>query len=341
MTQRILFLTQSGRRGASSRYRVYQFLPALQAAGFDAQVLSRSAPATRGLGRLWRGISEEAEILRAARRAEVVFVQKRLFRPRFIGKLQRNSRKLIFDFDDAIFTSPSGDWSVSTRRRVGRRLRAVLAAADLVVAGNQFLADYAAAHAARVEVLPTVIDIAKYRVKSHRESKPIVIGWIGSAVNHRYLDMVSDVLASLAAAVPGCQLLVVSDKEYAIAGIEVENRRWSEQSEVNDLLDMDIGIMPLDDNEWTRGKCALKALQYMAAGLPVVCSDVGANREVVTDGVDGFLVSDDEQWRQALLELTTSAEQRASMGARARAKVMGQYSVDSCAARLVSMLRAV
>lgn len=338
MRERILFLTQSGPRGASSRYRVYQFVPFLKEAGFDIRVLCRATSTGRGFGRLSGNVKEEAAILQAARDADTVFVQKRLFRSNLVKRLRRNSRRLVFDFDDAIFTSPEGSWSSFTRRRVEKRLAAILGNADLVIAGNGFLAEYARARARRVEVLPTVIDIGKYSTKKHRDSEAMVIGWIGNSVNHRYLDALSDILPDVSRSIPDCRLLVVSDKDYAMSGIKVENRRWSEQSEATDLLDMDIGIMPLEDDEWTRGKCALKALQYMAAGLPVVCSSVGANREVITDGVEGYLAARPEEWREALNALLTSAGRRARMGRAGREKVEAQYSIDACVPRLVSLL---
>jgi glycosyltransferase involved in cell wall biosynthesis len=341
MSERVLFLTQSGRRGASSRYRVFQFLPVLAEAGVDARVLQRAASRGRGIARAWAGLREEAAILRAARAADVVFVQKRLFRARFVARLRRAARRLVFDFDDSIFTSPKGNWSASTRRRTVERLGATLASADLVIVGNRFLADYAGRYAARVEVLPTVIDTERYRPKEHRDQGKVVVGWIGNAVNHRYLDMLSEVLPQLAQTAPGLELLVISDRDYSMPGVTVENRRWSERSEVDDLLDMDIGIMPLEDNDWTRGKCALKALQYMAAGLPVVCSAVGANREVVSDGVDGYLAADAEQWRRALATLAASADLRARMGRCGRDKVQAEYSIESCAPKLADLLRSM
>ena len=340
MRAHILFLTQSGPRGASSRYRVYQFVPSLQEAGFDVRVLCRATPTGRGVGRLWGNVKEEAEILRAARGADLVFVQKRLFRTNFVKRLRAGSRRLVFDFDDAIFTSPEGTWSNSTRRRVGKRLDAILGNADMTIAGNGFLAEYARVRTQRVEVLPTVIDIGKYATKKHRDSGAPVIGWIGNSVNHRYLDALSDILPGVSNAIPNSRLLVVSDKDYAMSGMKVENRRWSEQSEAGDLLDMDVGIMPLDDDEWTRGKCALKALQYMAAGLPVVCSAVGANREVVTDGVDGYLASRPDDWRDALAALLTSLDRRSRMGRAGREKAEAQYSIDACVPRLVALLRS-
>lgn len=335
--KKILFLTVSGRNGASSRYRVYQFLPSFEAAGLDVRVIP-PAQRPRGIMRLLSGMREEADLLKAAAAADVVFIQKRLFGAGFIRRLGRLGKRIVFDFDDSIFTSPAGDWSALTRARVRGRFRAVLGAADLVIAGNSFLAGYAAENGAKsVEVLPTAVDVSRYSVKEHKAG-PVTFGWIGSSVNHRYIDTLADVLPSLAREFGGLRLLVVSDRDYFMDGVEVENRRWSEAREAADILDMDIGLMPLADDGWTRGKCALKALQYMASGVPPVCSAVGANKEVIDHGVDGFLASGSLDWMDALHELIRQPERRAEVGLAARRKVEERYSLDVYAARLAGLL---
>jgi len=338
---RILFLTISGRKGASSRYRVYQYIPFFEEAGHKVVVMPPADGKGRGLGRLFRGITEERSFIDAVRGADVVFIQKRLFRRGFIDKLRRLGKKMVFDFDDSVFTSPKGDWSAGTRRRVLGRLKAVLEASDLVVAGNAFLGTYAAkAGASRLEVLPTAVETEKYMPKEHRGGT-VVLGWIGSSVNHSYLDTLSGVLPAIAKEFPGLKLLVVSDKDYAMEGVTVENRRWSEGTEAADLLGMDIGLMPLADNDWTRGKCALKALQYMACGIPAVCSPVGANNEVVEDGVDGCLPVDEGGWVTAIRSLVSSPELRDSMGQAGRKKVIEQYSVAVLAPRYVRLVESL
>jgi len=335
---RVLFLTISGRNGASSRYRVYQFLPELERRGHEAVVMPQ-ADAGRGIARPLKRYMEHREVLRAAQSADVVVIQKRLFDADVVKGIKNSSGgRLVFDFDDSIFTSPAGDWSPSTRRRVDGRLRAVIGAADVVIAGNGFLGDKARELGAKtVEVIPTSVDLSGYIVKKHADG-PVTLGWIGSSVNHRYLDMLADVLQGLSKRHVGLRLLVVSDRDFFMDGVEVVNRRWSEQTEVNDLFDMDIGLMPLEDNEWTRGKCALKALQYMAAGIPPVCSAVGANLDVVEDGRDGYLCGDDACWTESIEKLIGDAGLRERMGAEARRKVEGSYSLERAAERLVKCI---
>jgi len=146
------------------------------------------------------------------------------------------------------------------------------------------------------------------------------------------------VLGRLAGELPDMKLLVVSDRDYGMDGVYVENRRWSEATELDDLLDMDIGLMPLSDDDWTRGKCALKALQYLACGIPAVCSPVGANVEVISPGIEGFLPADESDWFNALLELSSDHEKRNAMGTAGIAKVSRDYSLEAVSRRLKDLL---
>ena len=337
---RVLFLPISGRQGASSRYRVYQFIPLLEAADISMDVMTPE-PKARGLMRPIKGWYEERACLKAAEGADIIFIQKRLFPVGFIQSLRRLGKKIVFDLDDSIFTSPKMDWSGPTRAKVLARLSAVLEASDLVIAGNRFLASKTREIGARrVEVLPTCLDLSGYRAREHRQGPPVV-GWIGSSVNHFYLDNLSGVMRGLSGEFPGLRLLVVSDKEYRMDGVEVENSRWSEGSEIDDLLRMDVGLMPLADDDWTRGKCAFKAIQYMACGIPSVCSPVGANIELVEDGVDGFLPKDESGWFDALAALLSSPEKRAGMGRAAYGKIESEYSLAAVGPGFVGLLRGI
>jgi glycosyltransferase involved in cell wall biosynthesis len=190
-------------------------------------------------------------------------------------------------------------------------------------------------------VLPTAVEIARYRIKADGESDGVRLGWIGSRVNHRYLALLTPVLQRLGKETPRLRLVVVSDEDYAAEGVAVENRRWSEETEVEDLLTFDVGLMPLADDEWTRGKCALKALQYMAVGVPAVCAAVGANTDVVEHGVDGFLCASEEQWYETLARLARDPRLRREIGRKGRAKVERGYAAENVGARLVALLDGI
>lgn len=327
MGQDILFLPISGPQGASSRYRVLQFLPAIETAGLSYAVhLPPTAPGS-GLKRLVTSIREKHMIEKMALESRAIFIQKRLLPKSWIDRLA-SKRPLLFDFDDAIFTSPTGDRSRFARQRVEQRLQFVLSHARTVIAGNRYLQSYAAQFAKRVVHLPTVLDSSRYPAKIHAEADQIVIGWIGHSVNHPYLSELGDVLRRLATMF-SIRLLIVSDRDLEIPGVPVENRRWAEATEVADILRMDIGVMPMPDDPWSRGKCGFKAIQYMAAGIPVICSAVGANLDIVRDGIDGYCVASPEQWDERLVELCASVERRRRMGSSARQRVHEAYSLES------------
>jgi glycosyltransferase involved in cell wall biosynthesis len=324
-----LFLPISGPRGASSRYRVFQFLPVIAASGGTHAIHLPPISPGAGIRRWLKSIEEQRDIKEMAKAARTVFIQKRLLPESLIVSLAA-IRPFLFDFDDAIFTTPRGNRTLITQRRVERRLVSALSNASLVMAGNQYLCDYARQHADQVIHLPTVVDTDRYPAKQFSDTKEIVIGWIGHSVNHPYLAELSGVLGYLAKRFK-IRLLVVSDRDLAIPSVYTENRRWSEATEVSDILDMDVGIMPMSDDPWSRGKCGLKAIQYMAAGIPVVCAAVGANIEIVRNGVDGYCVNSDVTWKEGLAELCSNMELRQHMGRSGRERVRKDYSLRGAA----------
>lgn len=305
-------LTFGSARAASVRYRVLQFLPFLEASGIRTALLS-SPDALSG----------------PAADFPVCWIQKKLLS---LGKARALARrhKLVFDFDDAIWTSEKGDRSLFTRLRTKARLAAVLEGSAVVLAGNDYLAAYALRYNPNVVVVPTVVDTALYPARQHAEARVVTVGWLGHSVNFKYLAAVGDVLRRLAAVRP-LRLLVVADQDFHAEGIEVENRRWSEETEVGHLLEMDIGLMPLADDEWTRGKCGFKAIQYMAAGIPPVASRVGTNAQLIAHGADGFLAGSQQEWFEALTLLCADAGLRQRIGRAARQTVQARYSLQGTA----------
>ena len=293
-------------RAASVRYRVLQFLPYLQAAGVRTTLLASAAAA---------GAADYA----------VCWIQKKLLP---IWKLRGLAKRhaLVFDFDDAIWTSEKGTRSLVARLRTEWRLKYTLRKSALVFAGNEFLADYARRYNPRVMVVPTVLDTVRYPQKEHGITDVPTLGWIGHSVNFKYLAGLAPVLHRLASE-RRFRLLVIADQDFQLEGVEVVNRRWSEETEVADILSMDVGLMPLADDEWTRGKCGFKAIQYMSAGVPAVASSVGMNRDLIAHGVDGFLAARDDDWLEALGRLLADAALRASVGRNAREKIRASYSL--------------
>jgi len=249
---------------------------------------------------------------------------------------------LIFDFDDAVFVpykSPSNGW-LSILKGAGKT-RTICRLATHVMAGNGYLAEYASLSNPNVTVIPTTIDTDKYRVEPLvRASDVPVIGWTGSYSTVQHLDMLRLVLRQLASS-ERFYLKVIGTSEYELDGVNVEAIPWKSSSEIADLRPLDIGIMPLPEDRWTRGKCGLKALQYMALGIPTVCSPVGVNSEIIDDGKNGFLARTEEEWVDKLKRLLRSPTLRAELGAAGRSTVEDRYSAVVHTPRVCEIFRSV
>ncbi|HMD75722.1 MAG TPA: glycosyltransferase family 4 protein [Steroidobacteraceae bacterium] len=249
-------------------------------------------------------------------------------------------RHRVFDVDDAIYVrkprslGQEADDSIWRRRKFAATCRWV----DVVAAGNEILAGVAGESARRVEVLPTSIDASAYRTGTAAAGAPPTIVWIGSPENLVYLQMIRPAFARLAIRVPNLRLRVICSAYPDWPEITIERVAWSSATEARELASAHIGIMPLSDDAWTRGKCAFKLLQYMAAGLPCVASPIGANKEAVVDGVTGFHARDVDQWVSRLGELLESPELRAQFGAAGLAHVQARYSMSAYRARYLELL---
>jgi glycosyltransferase involved in cell wall biosynthesis len=325
---------------------VVQFLPFLDRAGIewemhplvdDHYLASRFSGGSVGpLYLARRALRRVATLLRSGE-WDVVFVQKELFPsapPLAEALLARAGRRVILDVDDAIHLPYRG------RRFLADKIPRAMASASAVLAGNRWLADYARAFNPRTLLFPTVVDASRFTPAAQAVVHPRpVVGWIGSPETVRYLSDIRDALARVHARVP-FELRVIG-AGYGQSGIDVSSRPWSLESEADELRELDVGIMPLADDEWTRGKCSLKLLQYMSAGLPTVSSPGGSVEEIVADGDNGFVARDNAVWEARLTELLTDAALRARMGARARAWLVENYSLDHYGPRFVAVLRAV
>lgn len=248
----------------------------------------------------------------------------------------------VSDYDDAVFHRYDKHRHALVKGLLGRKIDKVMAHSAVVTAGNSYLAERARSAGARhVEIVPTVVDTDAYQAKPPlaRTGKR-KIGWIGTPetwVNFGVplLDLVRDVARKRG----GVFRAVGAGRHEGGSTAEVEFLDWSEEEEVSLIQGMDIGIMPLPDTPWARGKCGYKLIQYMACGLPVVASPVGVNREIVEPGVNGFLADTDEEWRQALDMLLRDEDLCRRMGAEGRKKVERHYSLQAYGPRVANILR--
>jgi len=261
--------------------------------------------------------------------ADVAVLQRRLLRHADFDRLRAAVRRLVYDYDDAMPYRDSSRAPQESTARANRFLR-TCAAADAVIAGSEGLADLARPCRPRaLFVAPTPVDPDLYGPAPgpRAPGAPPRFGWIGSRSTLPYLAGIAGPLARACAGLPGAAALVVADGEPALPGVPVEGEPWSEAGEADLLRRMDVGLMPLPDDPWTRGKCGFKLLQYGATGIPSIASPVGANRAVVEDGRTGILAADDAAWEAALLRLGREPDLRARMGAAARRTVEERWSV--------------
>ena len=355
---RVLFLTLYPDAAASPRYRVTQFLPYLEAHGITCHV---AAPLTvaewRALtgpdrqGRaFWYHARETPRRLRQifeAHRYDVVFLQKAVMSAYLRGAgawLRRRAHRLVFDLDDAVHLTPPhplrGVWRVlEDHEQVLRLMRT----ADLVLAGNHWLESQAVNAGGRAVYFPTVVDTNRF-VPARAAPEPLALGWMGSPGTTPHLDVLAPVWPGQA----GCRLLLVGADARRLAWTRaggeappgLELRPWSYDREVEDVQGMSAGLMPMPKDTWSLGKCGLKALLYMACGIPCVATPYGAALDMVRPGENGLLADTAEEWAAAL-EMLRDAPTRARLGAAARATVEAQYALRAAAPRLLELLEQV
>lgn len=351
----ILFLTKYSRNGASSRYRTFQYLPWLEQSGircqvmplFDEAYLVHRYQSKRGqLRDFLSAFLRRFSSIRSASRFDLVVIEYELL-PYFPALPERWLGWLgvpyVVDYDDALFHQYDQHANQWVRRLLGQKIARVMHGAHLVTVGNEYLADYAIrAGARRVEIIPTVIDLDRYPLIANKRSQNAVftIGWIGSPSTAKYLKAIAPALAEVCSDGTG-GLRLIGSGPIELPGVPMEVLSWNEATEVAALQQFDVGIMPLPDEPWARGKCGFKLVQYMACGLPVVASPVGVNREIVEQGVNGFLSTTLEEWVQALHALSDDGGLRSRMSEAGRRKVEERYSLQVTGPRLVALLQSV
>ena len=352
---KVLVLTRYALNGASSRYRFFQYLPSLESAGLDFEVrplfdetyLVDRYQSGRGrvLHILW-AIIRRLFILLSVRRFDIVMVEKEVL-PFFFALPERWLGWLgvpyVVDYDDALFHQYDRHKSLWVRSLLSRKIARVMDGADLVTVGNDYLADYArGVGAKRVEIIPTVIDLGFYPCVSPIASpNPVfTIGWIGSPSTAKYLQAIAPALARVCKG-GRARVQLIGSGPIELPGVPVELLEWSDDTEVGFLQHFDVGIMPLPDEPWERGKCGFKLIQYMASSLPVVASPVGVNSDIVEPNVNGFLACTVEEWTLALLAILDDVDLRHRMGQLGRKKVEEHYALQVTGPRLAQFLCSI
>jgi glycosyltransferase involved in cell wall biosynthesis len=346
---KVLALTRYGRLGASSRLRFYQLAPGLAAAGIpieirplldDGYLHSLHATGKRPATAILAGYGARLARLVGHRRPNLLWVEKELL-PWLPGWLERllfsRALRFVVDYDDATFHRYDDHACRLIRFALGGKVARIMAAAEAVIAGNEYIAAYARQNGARrVVVQPTVVDPLRYPVRLSEPPPPFRVVWIGSPLTSVYLDIVREPLQRLGSDGP-LEILLIGAAQSALAGLPVRRYDWSEAGEANAIAEGSVGIMPLPDYPWERGKCGYKLIQYMACGLPVVASPVGSNAHLVEPDRNGLLASTPEDWYSALSLLRREPARAWRMGLAGREKIEAHYTTGNAVARLAAL----
>jgi hypothetical protein len=352
---KIALLTKYGSLAASTRQRFQQYEPYLLESGLETELhpllddeylQELYSKGKRHRGHMASRYLDRFRWLLSGPDVDAIWLHCELFPylPGLIESLARwPGKPIIFDYDDAIFHNYDLHSNRMIRAFLGCKMRNTISGANMAFCGNEYLEAYARPLCRQIEIVPTVVDTTAYLPGTNMRSSADLtkIGWIGTPST--WAEYMTDMLPMLAqvAAKGEARLAIMGADRKAASHPLVDIVDWSEAGEVPFLQSMDIGVMPLTDTPWARGKCGYKLIQYMACGLPVVASPVGVNKDIVEHGVNGFLAETDKEWRSAIETLLSDAELRRRMGAAGRTKVEESYSLQVWGPRVAQMLRRV
>jgi glycosyltransferase involved in cell wall biosynthesis len=377
MNPKILILTKYASLGGSSRYRFYQYLPYLQSQGFEISISSlldnkyiadlnksnisvETRNRKRNLSNLLNVYFQRVRKLINSNGHDLLWIEKELlpYAPAWLEKILIGDIPYVVDYDDAQFHVYDYYGSKSTKLFLSNKIDNIMANSKLVVAGNKYIEERAnAAGAKRIEIIPTVVDINRYSVEnnsinkvnltelldkelSQKQSSQIFnIGWIGSPSTSRYINPMQPVFQQLNEKY-NCKFTLIGAGNFQLEGISLTLKNWNEESEVEDLKILDVGIMPLDNNLWEQGKCGIKLIQYMACGLPVVGTPIGVNKDIIQHGFNGFHANSPDDWVKYLSILAEDPQLRSVMGKRGRSMVESTYCLHLTAPKLAQLLRS-
>jgi glycosyltransferase involved in cell wall biosynthesis len=338
------------------RYRLEQWEPLLRERGVEItyapfedeelhSIVYKPGRMGKKLQLVTRNLARRLATIGKARNYDLVYILREaalLGPPVFERLLAQQRVPFVFDFDDAIFVSyrsPSNGYL--SYLKFASKTKTICRLASHVMVGNPYLAEYAGAVNDNVTVVPTTIDTEKYRVPPQKTTDgPLVIGWTGSFSTVQHLDTLRGALKKLAET-EQFRLRVIGTPTYELAPVDVEAMQWRAATELEDLYAIDIGVMPLPDDNWSKGKCGLKALQFMALGIPTICSPVGVNTDIIQDNENGFLAMTEDEWVDKLRRLLKSAELRRRLGNAGRTTVEEKYSAAIQAPRVYEIFKSV
>lgn len=351
---RLLILTRYANLGASSRLRSYQYLPwfeknnisyTIQPFFNDAALQYFYQNKKYSKTSLIKAYAKRLYALIHSKHYDLIWIEKEAlpWLPTWLEALLLKNTPYVMDFDDAIFHNYDQHRLPLVRHLYGKRIDKLMSKATLISAGNPYLAQRAMqARAPQVEIIPTVIDINRYTVKTQyaKTDEPLRIVWIGSPHTLRYLMLIHQPLITLSQRF-NLTLTIIAGSPLELSGVNVEFIPWTEANEVESIKQGDIGIMPLEDAPWERGKCGYKMIQYMACGLPVVASPVGVNCDIIKTNENGYLAANDQEWIDTLSRLLSDQFLRQRLGKAGRQLVEHEYCIQQVAPRLIKLLQNI
>ncbi|MBV9375091.1 MAG: glycosyltransferase family 4 protein [Alphaproteobacteria bacterium] len=354
---RILFLTRYGRLGASSRQRCVLYVDTIAAAGVESRVCPffgddyvrrLYSGGAASIVTVLRAYASRLGALLRIRGYDLLWLEKEALPwvPAWLelSFFKAAGAKIVVDYDDALFHAYDQHRNWLIRKLLGSKIDRIMASADLVCVGNSYIGHRAkAAGANKIAELPTVVDLRLYPVRRSgpsSEKRPFTLGWIGSPVTSSYLNLLRPALAQLERRLQ-FRFVLIGAAPDALADFPVERVTWSAETEAAELACCDVGVMPLPDLPWERGKCGYKLIQYMASSLPAVASPVGVNCDIVVPGETGFLAKSPAEWVSSLLRLAQDPALRHRMGAAGRRRVETYYSLEVRGPELIELLYSV
>lgn len=341
---KILLLTKYDKKGASSRLRTIQYIPFLRSSGisitqrnlFDKRYLQRYHDSlSKPIFSIIKSYLKRFFVILSIYKYDLIWLEKEIFPycpaifERFLKIIGKN---YIVDYDDAIFHNYDLSKNYFVKTFLKNKIAVVMKNAKIVVVGNNYIAKYAKkAKANKIIYIPTVVDLLRYSKKSYQKKNDLIIGWIGSPSTQQYLITIRRILIKLCKSFNVSFLVIGANQEIVkhFNGLDLKLVSWHEKKEVKYIKKIDIGIMPLRNGPWEKGKCGYKLIQYMACGIPVVASPVGINNYIVNNSNSGFLADKIDEWEKALLLLIKNPSKRRKFGLAGRKAVKNNYSLQS------------
>jgi glycosyltransferase involved in cell wall biosynthesis len=345
-SKKILILPRYEPQAASSRYRFYQYIPHLNAQGWDVTVnplLSNNyvkylyektpLPVIEIIQAYLKRIIQLLE----KNKFDVIWLQQELFPwlpAVFENILVKGRSKIVADYDDAFFHRYDQNKSFFIKSLLKNKIDSVMNYADMVLAGNNYLLERAKLSNEKVKLFPTVVDINKFKNSNPVKDDFFTIGWIGSPGTAKYLKIIEDALKEVSLD-KDIKVNLIGANNINLKGVSINHIKWDENTEIEEISKFDVGIMPLPDNPWERGKCGFKLIQYLSCNLPVIGSPVGVNREIIINGVNGFKASSKDEWIKYLRLIKDDKELMLKMGENGRRLVEEKYSLNGNVVKLI------